>query len=118
MGKSQQYAQILHKLLKETKEDNLDEAIKVFADFLKKNNDLKLADKIMEEFLSYKEKKVYIESAFPLSDDAKKEFKKFGEIEEKIVKSLIGGVRVRIGDTLIDGSINGKLEKLKLAMNK
>lgn len=118
MDSAKQYAEILHELLEQTKEDNLDEVIKVFANLLKKNNDLKFADKIIENFLSYKEKEIYIESAFPLSDNAKKEFKKFGEIKEKINKSLIGGIKIRIDDTLIDGSVNGKLENLKMAMNR
>ena len=35
------------------------------------------------------------------------------EIEQKVDESLIGGAVIRIGDTLIDGSIKKKLERLK-----
>lgn len=34
----------------------------------------------------------------------------------KIDKSLIGGVIVRAGDLVIDGSVSGKLDKLRLAL--
>lgn len=118
MDKPQQYSQILYKLLEQTKEENFGEAIKAFINLLKKNNDLKLADKITEEFLSYGEKEVYIESALSLSDKIKKEFEKMGKVREKIDKSLIGGIKVRIGDTLMDGSVKGELEKLKMIMNR
>ena len=51
--------------------------------------------------------------------------KKFAEllgkevrITEKIDTSLIGGIQVRIGDTLYDGSIAGKLARLEKALQE
>ena len=43
--------------------------------------------------------------------------KRFGEnliIETKVDKSLIGGFLAKSGDDVIDASIKGKLEKLKI----
>ena len=35
------------------------------------------------------------------------------QIEEKIDKSLIGGIVIKIGDSVIDGSLKNKLKQLK-----
>lgn len=61
-------------------------------------------------------------SVRPLSEDekaalssvfAKKEGKSSLRIENIIDKGLIGGVKLRIGNRIYDGSINGKLERLE-----
>ena len=42
--------------------------------------------------------------------------KKFGcsiELDVKVDKSLIGGAIIRVGDTVIDDSVSGRLEKMK-----
>ena len=38
-------------------------------------------------------------------------------INASVDKSLLGGVLVRAGDVVIDGSVRGRLAKLALAMN-
>lgn len=35
------------------------------------------------------------------------------EMQTEIDSSMIGGVRVRLGDTIIDGSVSGRLERIK-----
>ncbi|WP_159885347.1 F0F1 ATP synthase subunit delta [Paenibacillus puerhi] len=49
----------------------------------------------------------------------------FGEIAQKqirvqsvIDKSLLGGIQIRIGDRLYDGSLSGKLKRLEKALNQ
>jgi F-type H+-transporting ATPase subunit delta len=39
-------------------------------------------------------------------------------VEPVLDKSLLGGIRVRIGDRLYDGSLSGKLERLKKTLNQ
>ena len=39
------------------------------------------------------------------------------KIQTQVDKSLIGGVLIHAGDTVIDGSVRGKLAKLAEAMN-
>ena len=39
------------------------------------------------------------------------------KIKTQVDKSLIGGVLIHAGDTVIDGSVRGKLAKLAEAMN-
>jgi F-type H+-transporting ATPase subunit delta len=39
-------------------------------------------------------------------------------VESVLDKSLLGGIKVRIGDRLYDGSLSGKLERLKNTLNQ
>jgi F-type H+-transporting ATPase subunit delta len=39
-------------------------------------------------------------------------------VESVLDKSLLGGIRVRIGDRLYDGSLSGKLERLQKSLNQ
>ena len=117
------YAIILYELISELKEENLDKTVRVFVGMLKKNNDLILGGKIIREFEDYQKekigiKKIYITSGKELSEGFKKELALLGEVKGKVDSSLIGGVKIMIGDTLIDGSISTRLEKLKLTMTK
>jgi len=62
-----------------------------------------------------------IESALPLSDAQVAEItaalaKRFGkriEASTTINPALIGGARIAVGDSVIDGSVRGKLEQMK-----
>lgn len=65
-------------------------------------------------------RQVHISSAFALQESAQQELaaaleKRFGaevEITVETDPSLVGGVRIRAGDLVIDGSVRGKLHKL------
>lgn len=67
----------------------------------------------------------YIETAFPLTDDELKELlealaKKFPGVKlhpvVSVEKDLIGGVRVHVGDKLLDASIRARLSQMKTAL--
>lgn len=68
--------------------------------------------------------KATIETALPLSDAQLAELtgalaKRFGkriEASTSINPALIGGARIAVGDTVIDGSVRGKLEQMKQAL--
>ena len=68
--------------------------------------------------------KATIETALPLSDAQLAEItaslaKRFGkriEATTSINPALIGGARIAVGDTVIDGSVRGKLEAMKHAL--
>jgi F-type H+-transporting ATPase subunit delta len=63
-------------------------------------------------------------SAFPLSDDQLKQlvadledkFKRKIEPEVRVDRELIGGVKVEIGDEVLDASVRGKLEAMAIAL--
>lgn len=63
-----------------------------------------------------------VSSPRPLSPSARKELERFvpkdAELTEKINPSLIGGVRVRLGDDLYDVSVQGSLERLRARMKQ
>lgn len=67
-------------------------------------------------------RQVRISSAFALQEDARKELaaaleKRFGaevEITVETDPSLVGGVQIRAGDLVIDGSVRGKLHSFPL----
>tara|TARA_A100001011_G_scaffold311451_1_gene328486 strand:+ start:872 stop:1408 length:537 start_codon:yes stop_codon:yes gene_type:complete len=48
-----------------------------------------------------------------ISDFVKKNHSKEAIINEKIDKNLIAGLKLKIGNTILDGSIRNKLQKLK-----
>jgi len=65
-----------------------------------------------------------IETATPLDDasyrkvieNLEKRFDKKLELEQIVTPDLIGGIKVRIGNVVLDGSVRGQLAKLKKVM--
>lgn len=82
---------------------------------------------LFDQFKANQENSVDVEiaSAFPLGDEVAErlsqalrgKLKRDVSLSTVIDKSLLGGVVVRSGDVVIDGSIRGRLEKLAKAMN-
>jgi F-type H+-transporting ATPase subunit delta len=118
-----QYAVSLYESTKGVDKFVSEQRISSFVNILKKNNDLSLIAKIIEHYYKHyrREKsisKIEIASNEKLSAETLnkiiQKFHKQIEIEEKIDKSLIGGVVLKIDDNiLIDGSAKRKLEDLK-----
>ncbi len=69
---------------------------------------------------------VEIVSAFPLDDAEQKglvealarRFKKEIQLTSRVEESLLGGAIIRAGDTVIDGSVRGKLNKLSESIQR
>lgn len=125
------YAMALHQAVFETHLKDQDKVIDRFAEILKENNDLHLLDEIEREFAVFeRSQKNIVEaeviSARPLSSSEEenliKELNKFAgskvEIRKKVDEGLIGGVVVRLGDQLIDGSVKRELKDLKEKLTK
>ncbi|MEK9129905.1 MAG: F0F1 ATP synthase subunit delta [Patescibacteria group bacterium] len=129
-----QYVVALYESLKDEKEiDQINQKIFNFAKLLKKNNDLKLKNKILLEFEKYwKEKQgiinILIKNTNPLEEEQKKEIinwflvhgekllnKKIKsiEIKEEIDKNLIGGMILKIEDLIFDNCIKKQLKKAR-----
>ena len=120
--KIKNYAIALYEATKEIKEkDRLKKRVKNFLLILKKNNDLYLIEKIIKVYQNYYRKKkgisrIEITSADEIDEKILEGFKrKFKNLEiiKKIDKSLIGGIIIRKGDHIIDGSIKKRLKKIK-----
>jgi len=97
---------------------------------LSENKRLELLPQIavlFEQFKSQREKAVdvHVETAFELSGDLEAKLAKALSakldrevtVQSSVDQGLLGGVVVRAGDTVIDGSVRGRLAKLAEAMN-
>jgi len=118
-----QYAVGLYEAIKNVTGEELEKRIKNFVNILKKNNDFSLSKKIIRQYENYYRERKNISKVEIISSQKLEskilnkllsKFKKQIEIEEKVDKSLIGGVIVKIDNNiLIDGSVKRKLEDLR-----
>lgn len=123
---SKQQAEIMIDLCGE----ELDSRIHSFVHILAENKRLVLLPEIAKLFVELKadvEKTVDVDvlSAFPMDTAAEqnlaislaKKLSRDVKVKCTVDKSLIGGIVIRAGDMIIDGSIRGRLTKLAEAMN-
>ena len=110
--------------------DELSEKVRNFVRVLAANKRLPLLPEIAELFKQLKANRensvnVEIATAFPLSAALCERLTQAlrGKLQREVTvntvvdKSLLGGVLVRSGDVVIDGSVRGRLEQLAKAMN-
>ncbi len=117
-----QYARALYESLREEKDAGL--VFKNFYNLLVRNSDLKLLSKIIENIDEVDKKErgvveVKIASAKKIAPEIIEKLQgliKKGEIKQEIDSSLIGGLKIQIGDLLIDSSIKAKLNKLRQSL--
>lgn len=120
----QQYAEALYQTLSETKPDDQEKVINNFIKVLGSNGDLHYYESIISEYEiidrkinKVREIEVTTANNAQINSDVVKSLNDAidGDIElrQKVDESLIGGVVVKIEDTLIDASIKGQLNKLK-----
>lgn len=90
-------------------------------------NDPNLLPQLSDEFSkaaaeSKRENSIIITTAVSLLEEEKKDFanrinkiflKRFTNVETKIDQSILGGIKIQIGDVLIDASIQSQLKRLK-----
>ncbi len=118
----QQYAQALHEALTESSPRSHDTVIDNFVRALKDNGDLGSYEAIIEEYEIYdKQQRGVTEVEVTttggkvnkdLINDLNKLVGKNAEIIQKADDKIIGGVVIRIDDTLIDGSVKNHLDNL------
>lgn len=109
--------------------DDLDKNVVNFLHILSENKRLPLLASISELFTELKANQertvdVNISSAFALDADAeaklskalKNKLQREINVHTSVDKSLLGGVLVRAGDIVIDGTVKGRLAKLAEAM--
>lgn len=121
-----QQAQVLADLMG----DELSAPVRNFLEVLAENKRLRLLPTIsalFEQLKAYQEKSVKVEviSAFPLENDLsdrlaqalRDKWQREVSISTEVDKRLLGGVVIRAGDMVIDGSVRGRLAKLAKAMN-
>lgn len=110
--------------------DKLNEGAKNLLSVLAENGRLTLLPEIVVQFELLKAAQenatdVVITSAFPLADAQQEKLSQALKtklnsdirISTEVDEALVGGVVIRAGDLVIDGSVRGKLAKLAEAMN-
>jgi F-type H+-transporting ATPase subunit delta len=111
--------------------DALDQKAVNFITELAYNKRLSLLPQISEQFEDFKAQQqqlvdVAVTSAFELdqrqldtlAQKLKASLKQDVQMHTEVDKSLLGGVFIRAGDLVIDGSVRGKLAKLAEVMNQ
>ena len=109
---------------------SINDAMSNFVRILAENKRLIILPEIAEIFEQLKAQQeaildVVITSALPLAEDRQNKLvsalkARFGQeinLTTAVDQNLLGGVEIRAGDLVIDGSIRGKLNKLAEAMN-
>jgi F-type H+-transporting ATPase subunit delta len=118
-----QYAQALYESFQDTKPKDYDTIIENFFQVLQKNGDLNEYEKIIAVYEEYdrqqrgiKEMEVITAGETKLNKTMVDELNRIAgadiEIKQKIDRNLIGGVVIKVEDTLIDGSIRNHLNNL------
>jgi len=122
-----QYAQSLYELVADKSEAEVLVILKTFTNLIIKNGDVNKVDDVLAEFARiwdevHGELAVNLTSARVLDDESKntisdylKNKTKASKINfsEKIDTGIIGGVIVRYGDKILDGSLKNNLNNLK-----
>ncbi len=121
---------VLAALLKKAKVKDVPQHFESFTQLLARNKRFALLPEIAGLFIKEVNQSndtvvAEIVSAKPLSSESEakllakleKKYKKTVEASIKIDESLIGGAVIKIGDTVIDGSVRGRLEQLTKALN-
>ena len=122
---NRQFAEALYELTIGLVEKDLDVTLETFVKFLSKNKRLKQSNNIIVEFEKITKKKqgiieIEITSARKLDKDIiekiKESFAKKVEAVEKIDGSLIGGIKVKLEDRVLDASVKTQLNNLKRSL--
>ncbi len=124
-----QYAQALYEVLQETHDNHLNQVIDNFIKVLKNNGDLGRYEQIITAYeeLDRKQKGLVAgeitvatkkQVNAKLLDNLNKLAGKQVELKLNTDESILGGVIIKLEDTLIDASIKNQLKNLKQSLTK
>jgi F-type H+-transporting ATPase subunit delta len=123
---NKEYAKALYLATKDLKGANLQKMIAAFAELLFRNGVAKQSETIIAEFVKFAKKEsgivdIEITSARPLTAKAVNEIKKaFGdnvEAVENVDPEIIGGIKIKTENMILDGSLRKQLQLLKQNFN-
>jgi F-type H+-transporting ATPase subunit delta len=120
---SLQYAQALHDAVSQARPDDLDKVMDNFVKILAQNGDVQRYDEIEGEYKRLEMKAKGIREAEvtfareikmnkAILDDLNSAVDGKAEFKSKIDEGIVGGVIIKVDDTLIDASVKGQLSKL------
>jgi F-type H+-transporting ATPase subunit delta len=116
-----QYAEVLINICEGKKKNEIPEIINVYLKYIYNENDwYKIKDILRKINIVWKEKygisSIVLESAHDISEqiiESINSTSKGADIKIQKESSLIGGIRLRVDDRIIDSSISGQLDKMK-----
>ena len=122
----QRYAKVLYDLTDELPDQKMKDVIDEFIKFLANQNALAYVDTIIAEFVAYTKKikgisDVEVTTAHKLDLDLEEKLKEvFGEkldISYKVNPSLIGGLKIKVNNTVFDGSMKHQVDNLRTQLH-
>jgi len=127
-----QYAKSLYELTDGKSEQEVDGVVAKFLQVLIKNRHLKIAKKVMAKFaeISNQEQGIVeaeVTTRYKIQDTMTKQIEKFVKekysakevvLNNKIDESIKGGIIIKVGDEILDGSVAGQLTDLKNVLTK
>lgn len=118
------------RLLIELCGEEINDGVRSFLGILAENKRLVLLDDIVELFQLFKAEQektldIEVQTAYPLTDETQQQLasslkgrlQREVKLHSEVDKGLIGGIVIRAGDLVIDGSVRSRLNKLAEAMN-
>lgn len=124
---AKQYAVALHELTDGASGKKLDAILKKFVEILARDRKIKKVDNIMKEFEKYAQKKAGITAltVYSARELSKASLDKichaFGgktAISTEVTPKILGGVKIRTEDKILDGSLLKQLQILKQKITK
>ena len=129
---SAQYAKTLYELTVDKKHQEIDEVISNFIKELNKNGQLRMADGIIKKFHEIHNAENGIVEAEvitkeKINESLENKIKHFVKekysakevvIHNKIDEKVKGGIIIRVGDEVMDGSVERKLKDLKIELER
>jgi F-type H+-transporting ATPase subunit delta len=113
---SRQYAEVLYELVEKASKNESKDIIKKFVAVLVKNGDMSKISLITQEFEKIHLSKIgkeKIEVTTTGEDGSKLKSELKGEVTLKEDARILGGVRIKIGDKLIDNTLRARVNRLK-----
>ena len=121
-----QLAKVLYEITKDAKGSDREVALREFLNYVKSQHMMSKMDAIIQAFEMYAKEQdgvvqLQITSAHDISQDVVSTIeKRFGNKVETIVTQdpgLIGGLVVRAGNTIFDGSVKSQLKQIKRTLH-
>ena len=127
-----QYAKALYEATKDKDQEEIDGILADFAKVLSKNNQMRLAGNVSKKFGEVYNKEHGIVEAEVVSyeklsdqlvDKLNNFIKEKYKVKEVVVKNVVnkdikGGIIIKVGDEVMDGSVERRLKDLKIELSK